>query len=118
MGQITIEQLMDHLRRFRDERDWAQFHTPKDLAISVSIEAAELLELFQWRAASAPVDELFVEKLRGEAADVLLYLLLLSDHVGIDLLAAADAKIRRNEERFPVASSRGVAKPNDETCGR
>lgn len=102
----------------RDERNWSQFHTAKNLAISVSVEAGELLELFQWRKEGAAPDQAIVEKAAGEAADVFLYLLLLCDHLGIDLLDAADAKIDRNEDRFPIATSYGVAKPNDESAGQ
>lgn len=110
-----MENLIQELRRFRDERDWAQFHTPKNLAISVSVEAAELLELFQWRSESQAIDPELLESLQSEAADVLLYLLLLCDAVDVDLLTAARQKIKRNRERFPVASSLGVAKPRDAT---
>ncbi|MGO4449084.1 nucleotide pyrophosphohydrolase [Phyllobacterium sp. TAF24] len=113
-----MEQLIKELRKFRDERNWAQFHTPKDLSISVSVEAAELLELFQWRAETKPVDAELTAGIQNEAADVFLYLLLLCDAVGIDLLTAAKEKIRQNEQRFPVVSSHGVAKPEDVTKNR
>jgi NTP pyrophosphatase (non-canonical NTP hydrolase) len=108
-----LEQLIARLRRFRDARDWSQFHTPKDLAISVSVEAGELLELFQWRKEIAEIDEAFVEKARGEVADVFLYLLLLCDRLDIDLIEASNAKIDRNEKRFPADQAFGVAKPGD-----
>ena len=113
----ALARLLARLRRFRDERDWSQFHTAKDLAISVSVEAGELLELFQWRREGEPVDADVREKAASEAADVLLYLLLFCDQAGVDLVAAADAKIDRNERRFPVASSHGVAKPEDASGG-
>jgi NTP pyrophosphatase (non-canonical NTP hydrolase) len=112
----SLAGLIDRLRQFRDARDWSQFHTPKDLAISVSIEAAELLELFQWRKEAEPIDATLVEKVRGEAADVFLYLLLLCDQLGIDLVAAANAKIDHNERRFPAERARGVAKPDDQSA--
>lgn len=109
-----MEKLIERLRHFRDARDWAQFHTPKDLAVSVSIEAAELLEIFQWRPATAPADDTLIERARSEAADVLLYLALLCESLDIDLIAAAEEKITRNERRFPVETARGVAKPIDQ----
>lgn len=110
-----VKELIEQLRRFRDERDWAQFHNPKDLAVSVSIEAAELLQIFQWRSEKTGADDALVEQIRDEAADVLLYLVLLCDAVGVDLMAAASDKIAKNRTRFPIPSSRGVAKPQDET---
>lgn len=115
--ETTFSELTDRLLRFRDERDWGQFHTPKDLAISVSIEASELLELFQWRSTDQKPDADFLQRAEGEVADVLLYLLLLCDRLGIDLAKAAAAKISRNERRFPVANARGVAKPMDKSRG-
>lgn len=110
-----MRELLEQLRQFRDDRDWQQFHTPKDLAISVSVEAGELLELFQWRPPDQKVDSMLVEKVRSEAADVLLYLLLLSDVLNFDLEDAAFDKLRTNAARFPIAASKGVAKPEDVT---
>ncbi|MEP2706250.1 MAG: nucleotide pyrophosphohydrolase [Roseibium sp.] len=108
-----MENLTNKLRQFRDERNWQKFHTPKDLAISVSVEAAELLELFQWRDSSDLVDEELAGNARSEVADVFLYLLMFCDALGIDLEAAAEEKIEKNRRRFPVESSHGVAKPID-----
>lgn len=110
-----MDSLTERLRKFGADRDWDQFHRPKDLAISVSIEAAELLELFQWQAEDHPIDEDMKANVANEAADVLMYLVLLCDKTGIDLVSAAHAKIDRNEERFPVLTSRGVAKPRKVT---
>ncbi|MGO9004890.1 MAG: MazG-like family protein [Beijerinckiaceae bacterium] len=111
----SVQDLIEQLRRFRDERNWQQFHAPKDLAISVSIEAAELLELFQWRPVTERPNAAFLTNVGSEAADVLLYLLLLCDALDIKLLEEAQAKIERNKARFPVASSQGIAKPLDRT---
>lgn len=111
-------ELTERLLKFRDERDWAQFHTLKDLAISVSVEAGELLELFQWRADTSELEPDMAEKLSSEAADILLYLLLLCDKAGVDLVQAAHRKIDANERRFPVDQSRGVAKPDDVSGAR
>jgi NTP pyrophosphatase (non-canonical NTP hydrolase) len=104
-----MEQFLEQIRRFRDTREWGQFHTPKDLAISISVEAAELLEIFQWVRGDQPVDDKMVERARGEAADVFVYLLYFCDALRIDLLTAAAEKVRQNESRYTVASSFGVA---------
>lgn len=106
-----MKKIISRLRAFRDDRDWEQFHRPKDLALSVSVEAAELLELFQWRPENADLDDVLREKLESEVADVFSYLLLLCDSTGIDLVEATNKKIDLNEERFPVSASLGVAKP-------
>lgn len=110
-----MDDLLRRLHSFRDRRDWAQFHTPKDLAISVSVEAGELLELFQWQPPGAPLDPGVAEMVAAEAADVFIYLLLLSDRIGFDLLTAANQKVNENELRFPEAQSFGVAKPPKDT---
>ena len=101
----TIASLTQALRDFACARDWAQFHTPKDLALSVSIESAELLEVFQWKSddeiASLAVDPDFTAAASDEIADVLIYLVLLAGELGIYPLAAAMRKISTNETRFP-----------------
>ena len=117
-GSSRIEELTRRLRAFRDARNWGQFHTPKDLAISISVEAAELLEIFQWRTDATELDESLVKKATDEAADVFLYLLLLCDRLGIDLVEAGESKITRNESRFPVDTAFGVAKPADQSVAR
>ncbi|HYD94378.1 MAG TPA: nucleotide pyrophosphohydrolase [Noviherbaspirillum sp.] len=102
------------LFQFRDERNWRQFHTLKNLIISLNLEAAELLELTQWKGddelAALTADGAFREALRDECADVLLYLLLVADAGGIDLLDAARAKIAKNAARYPVQQAFGSAK--------
>jgi NTP pyrophosphatase (non-canonical NTP hydrolase) len=107
----TLQNLITRLKKFRDDRDWRKFHTPKDLAISVSIEAGELLEVFQWKPADDALDDEMKGKLTDEAADVLLYLLMLCDIAEVDLVAAAASKISMNETRFPVDRAFGIAKP-------
>ncbi len=109
-----MDHLIERLRKFRDDRNWSQFHTPKDLALSVSVEAGELLEAFQWRSDALAPDEDLRRAVADEAADVLLYLLLLCDGLGVDLAKAADEKIDRNEQRFPIETSLGIAKPEDQ----
>src|SRR5271163_3437133 len=100
----SLEELRDALQRFASERDWDQFHSPKNLAIALSVEAAELLEHFQWTpetysAVLAPNQH---AKVREEIADVLLYLIRLADKLNIDLLAAATDKIGINAGKYPV----------------
>jgi NTP pyrophosphatase (non-canonical NTP hydrolase) len=108
------EDLVERLKSFRDARDWSRFHTTRSLAASVSIEAGELLELTRWmrdeEVEAALADEDFRDRLAGECADVFIYLLLLADGAGIDLVAAARAKVEANEDRYPVAKARGNAR--------
>ena len=95
----TLTGLRDALRRFADERDWNQFHSPKNLAISVSLEAAELLEHFQWTGDAAPSAK---QEIAHEMADVLLYLVRLADRLDIDLLEAAARKMELNALKYPI----------------
>jgi dCTP diphosphatase len=107
-----IEQLREQLRQFAAERDWAQFHSPKNLSIAVSVEASELLEHFQWLTAeqSSNLSESQLANVRLELADVLLFLVSLSDKLGIDLLAAAFEKLEINAKKYPVELAKGNAK--------
>ncbi len=92
--------------KFRDDRDWKQFHNPKDLAISLSLEAAELLEVFQWSGTDLEcADKL--DKIREELADVVNYSILLADACGLDLDEIVQEKIKRNEEKYPVDLAKG-----------
>ena len=102
MKRETIEQVLT----FRDERDWKQYHTPKDLAISLSLEAAELLEVFQWSGADLECRERLPE-LREELADVVMYAVLLADRLGLDLDEIVLEKLRRNAEKYPAEKARG-----------
>ncbi|MBK6322421.1 nucleotide pyrophosphohydrolase [Candidatus Aalborgicola defluviihabitans] len=101
--------LIQSLRAFAAERDWAQFHSPKNLASALSVEAAELLEHFQWltevQSQSLMPDK--TAEVAAEAADVFLYLLQLCDKLGIDLIAAAQAKMLVNARKYPVETARG-----------
>ncbi len=110
-----LEQLRLDLRAFAAERDWGQFHTPKNLAMALAAEAGELLEQFQWLTPeqSAQLDDARRAAVRDELADVLLYLVMLADRVGVDLAQAALEKIRRNAGRYPVAEVRGSARRHD-----
>ena len=105
----SLEAVRAALRRFAAARDWDQFHLPKNLAMALSVEAAELLEHFQWLPDAAS-DALTPSKrvhVAEEMADVLLYLVRLADRLDIDLLAAARRKIRLNARKYPVAKARG-----------
>lgn len=101
-----IDELREALLRFRDERNWQQFHSLRNLIISLNLEAAELLELTQWKSdaeiAALPADAATREALADECADVFLYLLLVADTAGIDLLDAARNKLDKNAEKYPV----------------
>lgn len=100
---------IDNILRFRDERNWKQFHTPKDLALSVSIEAAELLEHFQW---SGEKDDLSakLEGISEELADVLIYCVYMADTLGVDLDQIINAKLIQNNQKYPVKQSYGSNK--------
>jgi dCTP diphosphatase len=104
--------LRDALRQFAAERDWDQFHSPKNLAAALSVEAAELLEQFQWlseeRSRALGPDEL--EPVRQELADVLLYLIRLADKLDVDLVAVAKAKLALNALKYPVDKARGSSR--------
>ncbi|MBP5987538.1 MAG: nucleotide pyrophosphohydrolase [Azonexus sp.] len=99
------------LQAFRDARDWQQFHSLRNLIVSLNLEAAELLELTQWKSdaevAAIPADPKAAEALRDECADILLLLLLVADKAGIDLIDAAQAKLRKNEDKYPVEKAYG-----------
>ena len=107
-----LDTLRDRLRAFALARDWGQFHSPKNLACALSVEAAELLEHFQWMTEeqSRAPDESQRAEIALEAADVLLYLIQLADQLGIDLLAAADRKIALNGAKYPVETARGTSR--------
>jgi dCTP diphosphatase len=108
----TLNELRDALRRFAAARDWEQFHTPKNLAMALTVEAAELLEQFQWLtpAQSARLDGKRKRAVADEIADVLLYLTRLADVLDIDALAAARRKIRLNARKYPVRQAKGNAR--------
>ena len=94
--------------KFRDERNWRQFHTPKDLAISMSLEAAELLELFQWSGTDLECRDK-LPQLQEELADVLSYCILLADVCGLDLDEIMNEKVTKNEAKYPVEKAWGSA---------
>jgi len=106
-----LDELRSALLRFRDERDWRQFHSLRNLIVSLNLEAGEMLELTQWKS-DAEIDALaddpaVHEALADECADVLLYLLLVADAAGIDLIDAGTRKLAKNAEKYPVDKARG-----------
>jgi dCTP diphosphatase len=104
-----MEDVIEEIRQFRDARDWKQFHDPKSLAVSISIEAAELLEHFQWidKAQSEKHAAENVGEISDEIADVAIYLIELADVLGVDLKTAIRTKLAKNAVKYPVEKSRG-----------
>jgi dCTP diphosphatase len=108
----SLQELRDALRQFATDRDWDQFHSPKNLAIALNVEAAELLEHFQWLsdAESAGMPPATRAKVLEELADVFLYLIRLADKLEVDLITAATEKIQTNAAKYPVEKARGSSK--------
>jgi dCTP diphosphatase len=108
----SLEGLRQRLELFAKARDWEQFHSPKNLSMALIAEAAELVEHFQWlseaQSSALPAEKL--EEVRLELADILLYLVRISDRLGLDLVKAGNDKIDINEQRYPVEKVRGSAK--------
>ena len=105
-----IKKLTEQLIDFRDERDWAQFHNAKDLAVALNIEAGELLEAFLWKNA----EDADVDKVKEELADVFAYAFLLANKYELDVLEIVTSKIKTNAKKYPVEKSKGTAKKYDE----
>ena len=104
------QEIIDALLKFRNERDWEQFHNPKDLALAISIESAELLELFLWKQP----DEANIHKLKEELADIFSFAFLLAEKYGFDVKEIVLDKIKSNEEKYPINKAKGTAKKYDE----
>ena len=113
MRQETIDQII----KFRDDRNWKQFHNPKDLAISISLEAAELLEVFQWSAADVTCSDK-IDKVREELADVLCYAVLMADACGLDMDEIVCEKVKRNNQKYPVEKAYGSKEKYTELQGK
>ncbi|HZZ93773.1 MAG TPA: nucleotide pyrophosphohydrolase [Usitatibacter sp.] len=111
-----LDGLREELRQFARERDWEQFHSPKNLAAALSVEASELLEIFQWltEEQSRRLGPDALASAQEEIADVLLYLIRLADGLGIDPLDAARKKMTANARKYPVDKARGTARKYDE----
>ena len=108
-----FDYLISELEKFRDARDWKQFHTTKDLAVAISIEAAELNELFLWKTVEES-EKVSREKLKEEIADILAYTLMLAGKHGFDVREIVLDKIRKNGEKYPVDRSKGSARKYNE----
>lgn len=103
---------LNEILKFRDERDWKQFHNPKDLAISIALESAELLELFQWKNAQEGLQN--IERVKEELADVLIYSYLMVDACELDIDSIIAEKLKKNNEKYPVEKSKGTKKKYSE----
>ena len=116
MSDPTLAELTARVRAFAEARDWARFHSPRNLAMALSVEAGELLELYLWSTDDGPQPpvESRQGRVAGEAADVLMCLLNFCDRSGIDLAAALDAKLAKAELKYPVERVRGQALKYDE----
>lgn len=114
----SFETALQRILKFRDDRDWKQFHTPKNLAMALSIEASEILELYLWKSTSEIKDllkdEAFGTRVEEELGDVLIYSLILCHEMGVDPGEAIARKIRKNDDRYPVNLVKGTAKKYDE----
>ncbi len=102
MNQNTVDMIL----KFRDDRDWKQFHNPKDLAVSISLEAAELLEVFQWSGTDVVCADK-KEKVAEELADVLVYCTLMADACGLDMDEIVQKKMEQNNKNYPVEKAKG-----------
>lgn len=105
-----MEKIIELLKEFRDERDWHQFHNPKDLSLALSVEASELLEVFLWKSH----EDADVNKVKEELADVFAYALLIADAYDFDIEKIVREKIKKNSEKYPIDKSKGSAKKYDE----
>jgi len=108
---MDISKIQNKLQKFAIERDWEQFHTPKNLAMALSVEASELVEIFQWlnEEESNSPDQNQTEEINSEVADIAMYLLRFCSVLGIDLEKSIESKLERNAEKYPVNLSKGNA---------
>ncbi len=113
---MDIDNLAGRLRAFARERDWEQFHAPKNLAMALAVEAAELMEHFQWltEQQSTELPPTVQQQVAAELADVFIYTVRLADRLGVDLGVAVEAKIRVNAAKYPIEKCRGSAKKSTE----
>ncbi len=106
----SMKELTDNIVAFRDARNWKQFHNPKDLAISISLEAAELLEVFQWSGSDTEADtEKKITKIKEELADVLIYSILMGNDLGLDISEIVNNKLEENKRKYPADKAYGKA---------
>jgi len=104
-----IREIAEKIKKFRDDRDWMQFHDPKNMAVSIILEASELLEHFQWKTTEEveKYAKLNHVEIRDEIADIALYLFELADNLGIDLIDAMEQKLEKNEIKYPIEKAKG-----------
>lgn len=116
MSADGLKALQSRLKDFAAVRDWEQFHSPKNLSMALAVEAAELVEQFQWltEEQSRALDADRLERVRLEIADVFIYLLRIADGVGVDIMRAAEDKIVLNERKYPIDRVRGDSRKYDE----
>ena len=103
---MISKETVEIVKKFRDDRNWSQFHNPKDLAISLNLEASELLEIFQWSGSDLDCEDK-IEKIKEELADVLCYSILMADRCGLDTDEIIRNKMQKNAEKYPVEASYG-----------
>ncbi|MCK9614424.1 MAG: nucleotide pyrophosphohydrolase [Candidatus Omnitrophica bacterium] len=104
-----VKKITEKIKKFRDDRDWMQFHDPKNMAVSIILEASELLEHFQWKTIEE-VEEYSRQnkgEIRDEIADIALYLFELADNLGINLIDAMEQKLKKNEMKYPIEKAKG-----------
>ena len=108
---MDIDKITNKIKKFSEDRNWDKFHTPKNLTMALSVEVAELVEIFQWlsQEESSNLDEDVLQSVKEELADILIYLIRIADKFNIDLEESVDEKILINEQKYPVELSRGNA---------
>lgn len=118
MKPIDLKDLVKEIDQFVQERDWSQFHSIKNLSMALSVEASELLEIFQWmteeKSNQAAQDENLRERIQDEVADIFIYLLRIINHTGIDLEKAVKLKMEKNAAKYPVEKAKGNSRKYDE----
>lgn len=116
MSNDSIQQLTTRILEFCEERNWAQFHSPKDMAVAIAAEAGELMQHFVWQSPEQSFERVATkrEEIASEVADVAILLMEFAHVAGIDLGAAVDAKLKRNAERYPIAKAHGSNKKYNE----
>ncbi len=104
-----IKQITEKIKKFRDERDWMQFHDPKNMAVSIILEASELLEHFQWKTKEEVENSLmqYNAQINDELAVIAAYLLALADNLGINFISAIEGKLKKNEMKYPIEKAKG-----------
>ncbi len=113
---FNLEDIVDKIMAFREKRDWEQFHNPKNLAISISLEASELLEQFQWKDFDESIKyaKENKEKISSEISDILIYIMYLCSDLDIDIKEAVNKKIESNDQKYPVSKSKGKSNKHDQ----